>query len=191
MNAERQESMGKQKKVTAICLLCAGNIIASFISSFTVIAIKQLNVTGVILILFYLVICSPAFTEKTTDVPNSLEALESSCVVIPCSFTAPAEHLSSSSLTGIWYRLKKQREVVYDEDKSRVAENFRGRTRMLGRLSQKNCTLEIIKIKEQDSGRYCFIAFLREGETDASRSDKLSAPDHCVSLKTLRMRPTF
>lgn len=178
--------MGKQKKVTAICLLCAGNIIASFISSFTVIAIKQLNVTDVVFILFYLVICSLAFTEEWKDVPKSLEALESSCVVIPCSFTAPAEHLSSSSLKGIWYRLKQPKEVVYDEDRTRVAENFRDRTRMLGRLSEKNCTLEILKIQEHDSGRYCFVTVLPEGETDASGSDKPSTPDHCVSLKTLR-----
>lgn len=175
--------MGKQKKVTAICLLCAGNIITSFISSFTIITIKQLNVTDVIFILFYLVICSPAFT----NVPKDLEALVTSCVVIPCSFTTPAEHLSSSSLRAIWYRSKKLREVVYDEDKTRVAENFRGRTMMLGQLGQKNCTLKIHEIKEHDSGHYCFVFFPLEGETDASKSDKPSTADNCVLLKTLRM----
>lgn len=171
--------MSKQKEVTAICLLCAGKIITSFISSCTIIAIKQLDVTDVIFILFYLVICSPAVTD--------LEALVTSCVVIPCSFTTPAEHLSSSSLKGIWYRSKKPKEVVYDEDKTRVAESFRGRTRLLGQLSQKNCTLEILEIKEHDSGRYCFVIIQPEGETDASPSDKPSTTDYCVSLKTFCM----
>lgn len=170
--------MGKQKKVTAICLLCTGKIITSFISSFTIIAIKQLDVTDVIFILFYLVICSPVVTD--------IEALVTSCVVIPCSFTTSAEQLSTSSLKGIWYRSKKQREVVYDEDKTRVAENFRGRTMMLGQLGQRNCTLEILEIKEHDSGRYCFV-IKTAGETDASRSEKLPTADNCVLLNTFCM----
>lgn len=176
------------KKVTAICLLCAGNIITSFIFSFTIIAIKQLNVTDVIFILFYLVICSPAFTEEWKDASKGLEALVKSCVVIPCTFTTTAEHLSSSSLKGIWYRYENQNKViVYEEDESRVSENFRGRTRMLGQLGQKNCNLEIREIKEHDKGRYCFVIVLPEGKTDASRSDQPSTPEYCVWLKTFCM----
>lgn len=179
------KSMGR--KVTAICLLCAGKIITSFISSFTIIAKKQLTVMDVIFILFYLVICSPAFTEEWKDAAKSLEALVKSCVVIPCSFTPPAEHLYSSSLTGIWYRLKDQKEIVYDEDETRVDDHFKGRARMLGQLGQKNCTLEIVDIKEHDKGRYCFVIVPPKGETGASRSAKPSTTDYCVLLKTFCM----
>lgn len=81
-----------------------------------------------------------------------------SCVVIPCSFKPVEENFDSSSLKGIWYRKKRneEKEVVYDEDKTRAAEVFRGRTQLLGHLGQNNCTLEMLKIADHDEGLYCF-----------------------------------
>lgn len=190
MPSDKREWANRKRWRPSACSVQVTSSLLLFLF-FAVIAIKQLEVTDVIFILFYLVMCSPAFTEEWKDAANSLEALVTSCVVIPCSFTAPAKQLYSSSLKGIWYRSKEAKEIVYDEDETRVVENFRGRTRMLGRLSQRNCTLEILDIKEHDSGAYCFVTVLAEGEADVPRSDKLSTPHYCVSLQTFSMWPTF
>ncbi|XP_075882409.1 sialic acid-binding Ig-like lectin 13 isoform X2 [Nelusetta ayraudi] len=128
--------MDKQKEVMALCLFCA-------------------------------VICSPVFTEVKIKVPRSLNALRTSCVVIPCSFTPLEENFDSSSLKGIWYHPKtKIKEVVYDEDESRVDDKFKGRTKLLGHLGQTNCTLEMMAIAEHDAGQYCFTTYQLEKETN-------------------------
>ncbi|KAG7242184.1 hypothetical protein INR49_024230, partial [Caranx melampygus] len=46
----------------------------------------------------------PVFAgEWTANVVKDLDALETSCIVIPCSFTHPKEKLPSSRLRGIWH----------------------------------------------------------------------------------------
>lgn len=87
--------------------------------------------------------------------------------MIPCSFTPLGENFDSSSLRGIWYRPKTgKKEVVYDEDESRVEEKFKGRTQLLGHLGQTNCTLEMMAIAEHDAGQYCFTTDQTEQETN-------------------------
>ncbi len=128
------------------------------------------------------------FTEewKATVVKN-LDALVTSCVVVPCSFSHPKESLPTSRLRGIWHRSKERDQLIYYDDKTRVLENFRGRTRLLGHLGQSNCTLEITEIKDHDNGPFCFRIELARTETDTSTPDKFSFVEDCAELRMLRM----
>lgn len=171
--------MDKQKEVMALCLCCAGKtsviLVLFFIASQ---GTKKNNQNPPHSFLLCLVICSPVFTEVKVSVPRSLNALRTSCVVIPCFYTPLGETLDTSSLKGIWYRLKKDiKEVVYDEDQSRVEEHFRDRTQLLGHLGQRNCTLEMLNIAEHDAGQYCFTMGQQEEKTS------------CVKLQILCTSP--
>nr|ATO93738.2 CD33 [Oplegnathus fasciatus] len=131
-------------------------------------------------------ISSPVFTEEwKASVVKNLDALVTSCVVVPCSFRHPKENLPTSRLRAIWHRSDKRDERIYYEDKTMVLENFRGRTRLLGHLGQNNCTLEITEIKDHDNGPFCFRIELARTETDTSTPDKFSFVDNCVELTTL------
>uniref|UniRef100_A0A3Q1JIE5 Ig-like domain-containing protein n=1 Tax=Anabas testudineus TaxID=64144 RepID=A0A3Q1JIE5_ANATE len=130
------------------------------------------------------VICSPVFTEEwKAKVVKNLDALVSSCVVMPCSFTYPEKTLPSSKLRGIWHVDKKQDDRVYHMDQTRILENFRGRTRLLGNLGQNNCSLEITEIKDHDNGPYCFRIELAENEDPTI--NKFSFVEDCTALNML------
>lgn len=125
--------------------------------------------------------------EWKATVVKSLDALVTSCVVVPCSFTHPYENLPTSRLRGIWHLANKQNDYIYYEDDSKILDNFRERTQLLGQLGQNNCTLEIIKVKDHDNGPFCFRIEL--AETGTNTTDGFSFHD-CVMLKMLRMSPT-
>lgn len=185
------------------CLLLAGNTINHFFASNLIPTYTPLNPKNKkhinqrsarsnfclcrFLSLSLSAISSPVFTaEWKATVVKSLDALVTSCVVVPCSFTHPHENLSSSRLKGIWHLLNKQKEYVYYEDESQILEKFRGRTQLLGQLGQNNCTLKIIDVKDHDNGPFCFRI-----ELATNASNGFSFRD-CVNLKMLRMSfPTF
>ncbi|XP_035528098.1 uncharacterized protein LOC118335777 isoform X2 [Morone saxatilis] len=93
------------------------------------------------------------FHVLAADVPFRFSALTRSCVVIPCSF----QFQEDVPLTrGIWS--KKNGGIVFHNGQSRVLDHFKGRTKILGDLSEGNCTLEIDDIKPFDNGPFCFHA---------------------------------
>ncbi|XP_060906811.1 myelin-associated glycoprotein-like [Labrus mixtus] len=127
---------------------------------------------------------SPVFAgEWKASVVKSLDALVSSCVVIPCSFTHPEGNLPTSRLRGIWHISDQRDRCIYHYDDTLVLDNFKGRTKLLGHLGQSNCTLEIIEIKDHDSGPFCFRIELTKTETVAP--EKFSFVEECVDLKML------
>ncbi|TDH12013.1 hypothetical protein EPR50_G00066400 [Perca flavescens] len=91
-------------------------------------------------------IISPVFTEEwRASVVKELDALVTSCVVVPCSFTHPKDSLilPTSRLRGIWHRSTDRNQRIYYEDSMQVLENFRGRTKLLGHLDAPvNVTVE-------------------------------------------------
>ncbi|XP_071326799.1 myelin-associated glycoprotein-like isoform X2 [Trachinotus anak] len=135
-------------------------------------------------------ICSPVFSEewKATVVKN-LDALVTSCIVLPCSFSHPKEKLPTSRLRGIWHLSSGKEEFIYYADETRILENFRGRTQLLGDLGQNNCTLKIDDIKNHDNGPFCFRIELARTEGDTSTKDKYSFVEDCVELKMLSDPP--
>ncbi|XP_062278442.1 uncharacterized protein LOC133983388 [Scomber scombrus] len=102
-------------------------------------------------------------------VPSRFKALTRSCVVIPCSF----QHHDDLPMTrGIWS--KKAGGVVYHNGRSNVLDHFKDRTRILGDLSEGNCTLEIDDIKPFDNGPFCFHA--------ERQNDKYKFSNSCVFI---------
>ncbi|XP_037641725.1 myelin-associated glycoprotein isoform X1 [Sebastes umbrosus] len=127
---------------------------------------------------------SPVFTgEWKANVVKELDALVTSCVVVPCSFTHPKGNLPTTKTRGIWHRSAHRDQRIYFEDSTQVLENFRGRTRLLGHLGHNNCTLEIIEIKDHDNGPYCFRIELVEAEL--STTDMFSFVEDCVKFTML------
>ncbi|XP_033983489.1 myeloid cell surface antigen CD33-like isoform X4 [Trematomus bernacchii] len=124
----------------------------------------------------------PVFTgEWKANVVKELKALVTSCVVVPCSFTHPGPNLPTSKLRGIWHQSNHRGNLIYDEDETSISENFRGRTKLLGHLGQKNCTLEISEIKDHDNGPFCFRIELAQ----TSSPERFSFLEDCVEFKML------
>ncbi|XP_055359206.1 uncharacterized protein LOC114843099 [Betta splendens] len=89
---------------------------------------------------------------RVTNVPHKLTALTRSCVVIPCSFQLQEELFTR----GIWS--KKSGGVIFHNGRSQILNHFKDRTRLIGDLSEGNCSLEIDNIKPFDNGPFCFHA---------------------------------
>ncbi|XP_073718676.1 sialic acid-binding Ig-like lectin 14 isoform X4 [Misgurnus anguillicaudatus] len=89
-------------------------------------------------------------------VEHEMKALVSSCVVLPCSFQYPGTRQPSARTRGIWHRKNKTNIYIYSENKTRIEDNFKGRTRLVGRPGEKNCSLEIDEVKKSDNGPFCF-----------------------------------
>ncbi|CAK6960433.1 myelin-associated glycoprotein-like isoform X1 [Scomber scombrus] len=135
-------------------------------------------------------ISSRVFTgEWKATVAKNLDALVTSCAVIPCSFTHAQDELPHSRLRGIWHRSTDRDQCVYHDDKTKILENFRGRTKLLGNLGQGSCTLEMTEIRDHDNGPYCFRIELVTTGTETSKIDKFSFVEDCVNFKMITEPP--
>ncbi|XP_076831924.1 myelin-associated glycoprotein isoform X2 [Brachyhypopomus gauderio] len=96
--------------------------------------------------------------------PRDISAMTNSCVVIPCTFMYPASVRPYRGTHGIWYFGQPYPQlfppVVFKSRTEIVHESYKGRTRLLGDLMQKNCTLQISNVGVEHSGRYYFRADL-------------------------------
>ncbi|XP_057206318.1 myelin-associated glycoprotein isoform X2 [Triplophysa rosa] len=96
--------------------------------------------------------------------PRDISAMTNSCVVVPCSFTYPSGIRPYRGVHGIWYFGHPFPQlfppVVFKSRTDIVHESYKGRTRLLGDLTQKNCTLLIKNVGAEHSGRYYFRADL-------------------------------
>ncbi|KAJ7304123.1 hypothetical protein JRQ81_011649 [Phrynocephalus forsythii] len=91
--------------------------------------------------------------------PEHIRAFEGTCVVIPCRFSYPDE-LRPSAVHGIWYfnspYPKNYPPVVYKSRTNIVHESYVGRSRLLGELNLRNCTLQISRLSPELAGKYYF-----------------------------------
>ncbi|KAL1261110.1 hypothetical protein QQF64_008937, partial [Cirrhinus molitorella] len=127
------------------------------------------------------IICTGVFADVwKVKVEYEMEALVSSCVVVPCSFTYPAQQQPSDRIRAMWHMKDKWDEIIFHKDSTRVLDNFKGRTKLLGSLGGCNCTLEIDEVRNHDNGPYCFRV-----ELETSVKDKYSFVDNCVSFKMI------
>ncbi|XP_061094689.1 myelin-associated glycoprotein-like isoform X2 [Conger conger] len=113
-------------------------------------------------------------TSWTAEVPQTVSALNGSCVVIPCKFNYPDPERNLSDLTGIW-QTSNQDHLIYHPDPSKVMEKFRGRTNLVGDLARKNCSLRINHLEEKDNGQFIFRIEIHD-------FDKYSYKDNVVSI---------
>lgn len=97
-------------------------------------------------------------------VPRDISAMTNSCVVIPCTFMYPSGIRPYRGVHGIWYFGHPYPQlfppVVFKTRTDVVHESYKGRTKLLGDLHQRNCTLLINHIGTEHSGRYYFRADL-------------------------------
>ncbi|XP_035288834.1 uncharacterized protein LOC118235506 isoform X2 [Anguilla anguilla] len=105
------------------------------------------------------------------SVTPRISALTQSCVVIPCGFTSEGEY-PVTGLSGMWQT--RDGGYAYHNGQSRVTNNFKGRTRLVGDLDEQNCTLEIDEVKPHDNGPFCFRA--------EKGTDKYTFNNSCVFI---------
>ncbi|KAM6427723.1 sialic acid-binding Ig-like lectin 13 isoform 3-T3 [Liasis olivaceus] len=107
---------------------------------------------------FLLVLCdSPISATWNSTLPSSIQALEGSCVVIPCSFTFPDSwDLQESSFSVSWYQYHSWTypEIYNSKTPSSVLQKYQGRTKVVGDLEKGNCTLSINPVQMEDAMRY-------------------------------------
>lgn len=103
-----------------------------------------------------------ATAKWVANIPSSVAALEGSCVVIPCIFDYPVPNTPISVWNSYWYKTvdtnKRQSTAVYSSlpQVIRIDQNFQNRTSMLGIIKDKNCSLKIDRVKQDDHGLYYF-----------------------------------
>lgn len=107
--------------------------------------------------------------------PEHITAFEGTCVVIPCRFSYP-EELRPATIHGIWYfnspYPKNYPPVVYKSRTNIVHESYVGRSRLLGELNFRNCTLQISRLSPELTGKYYF-------RGDLGGYNQYTYPEHC------------
>uniref|UniRef100_A0AAY4ESU7 Ig-like domain-containing protein n=1 Tax=Denticeps clupeoides TaxID=299321 RepID=A0AAY4ESU7_9TELE len=125
---------------------------------------------------FLLLTCALLICVKETswsaEIPETVSGLLGSCIVIPCSFTYPTHNLKTSEIIAIWHT--DSRENIYHPEKSKVDAKYKGRTRLLGDLSHRNCSLKIEPLKRSDKGPYTFRVEIEDKDKYSFKNSRVS-----------------
>ncbi|KAI4904647.1 hypothetical protein NFI96_019431 [Prochilodus magdalenae] len=90
---------------------------------------------------------------------------KSSNITINCSVTYAPPEESKKNIQGFWKAIGKgevetksfdKRAFIFHPNDSFVLKRFRGRTRLLGNVSDGNCSLFISNTQSSDAGEYYF-----------------------------------
>uniref|UniRef100_A0A8C1ZCF6 Si:dkey-238d18.5 n=1 Tax=Cyprinus carpio TaxID=7962 RepID=A0A8C1ZCF6_CYPCA len=108
-----------------------------------------------LLSLFLWLRVSPTAGEWSAEMPKSVVGLSGSCVVIPCTFSYPANGKTYTEFTGVWYKGYYEL-TVYHTDTSKISDAFQGRTSLTGDLRQNDCSLKISSLSSSDTGPFMF-----------------------------------
>ncbi|CAM4555589.1 unnamed protein product [Leuciscus chuanchicus] len=140
-----------------------------------------MGVQAGVLLCWLHVLCAVVFGDVwKVEVESKMDALVSSCVVLPCTFKYPAQEQPSSRIRAMWHTNTKPEEFIYHNDPTRVKDSFKGRTKLIGSLGDLNCSLEIDGVRNHDNGPYCFRV-----ELVTSIKDKYSFVNNCVTIKMI------
>ncbi|KAM9049046.1 myelin-associated glycoprotein isoform 3-T3 [Megaptera novaeangliae] len=109
--------------------------------------------------LFWIMISASRGGHWGAWMPSSISAFEGTCVSIPCRFDFPDE-LRPAVVHGVWYfnspYPKNYPPVVFKSRTQVVHESFQGRSRLLGDLGLRNCTLLLSNLSPELGGKYYF-----------------------------------
>uniref|UniRef100_A0A3Q1JHM7 Ig-like domain-containing protein n=1 Tax=Anabas testudineus TaxID=64144 RepID=A0A3Q1JHM7_ANATE len=108
----------------------------------------------------------------TATVPSSVKGINGSCVVIPCSYNYPESGKQITGYTGIWY--KEIEDVIYHKDKNQIKQEYKGRTELVGDITQKNCSLKIDPLRQSDRGPFYFRIELGDYDQHSYRNNAVS-----------------
>ncbi|XP_020633538.3 B-cell receptor CD22 [Pogona vitticeps] len=115
--------------------------------------INQSLQVAFLLILHY----SPISQAWSSTLPSTIQALQGSCVVIPCSFTYPGSRDSwGGKFSVAWYQYRSRGypEIYNSKSPDTILPEYQGRTEVLGDLEMGNCTLSINPVRRDDSMSY-------------------------------------
>lgn len=92
--------------------------------------------------------------------PHRITALEGSCVVVPCK-TEPHSRAT-------WYQYHNVKyPVVFDEvQPDTTAAQFRGRTSVLGKAEEGDCTLMIDDVRQEDNNIAIYVWINPDSKTN-------------------------
>ncbi|XP_053560304.1 sialoadhesin [Bombina bombina] len=114
---------------------------------------KMLTLNFVLIILLCI---KGGCSDWVVENPDGLLSVSGSCLLIPCSFNYPSDMQPNNGIVMIWYKnFDSEKTLVYHPNEE-IDAAFKGRVEMLGDSTQKNCTLLIKNVNEQDSGNYRF-----------------------------------
>uniref|UniRef100_A0A3Q2QZ01 Si:dkey-238d18.5 n=1 Tax=Fundulus heteroclitus TaxID=8078 RepID=A0A3Q2QZ01_FUNHE len=85
--------------------------------------------------------------------PTSVKGLLSSCVVIPCSFNYPDQG-KPHDYTGIWYN--PDGIIFHSKEPQKMLQKYKNRIVLVGKLEEKNCSLKIDTLQQNDIGPFNF-----------------------------------
>ncbi|XDV31926.1 hypothetical protein PO909_002849 [Leuciscus waleckii] len=140
-----------------------------------------MGVRARVLLCWCQVLCAVVFGDVwKVEVESKIDALVSSCVVLPCTFKYPAQEQPSSRIKAMWHTQTNMEDYIYHNDPTRVKDSFKGRTKLIGSLGDSNCSLEIDGVRNHDNGPYCFRV-----ELETSKKDKYSFVQNCVTIKMI------
>ncbi|NXU11776.1 SN protein, partial [Pardalotus punctatus] len=112
--------------------------------------------------------------------PESLKAIGGSCLVVPCTFSYPADVTAADGIVAIWYKdYDGQRTLVFHSATPQdVDPQFGGRAQLLGDPTAQNCTLLLRGVTPGDSGPYRFRFEIVNGDRwSAARDVTLSVSE--------------
>ncbi|KAK2523430.1 hypothetical protein Q9966_012084 [Columba livia] len=121
----------------------------------------------------------PALGSWGVTYPESLRGIGGSCLVVPCTLSYPEEVTADNGIVAIWYKdYEGRKTLVYHSGGQEVDPHFRGRARLLGDPSARNCTLQLQGVTPGDSGSYRFRFEIIDGDRwSAARDVVLSVSD--------------
>ncbi|XP_062872633.1 myelin-associated glycoprotein isoform X2 [Trichomycterus rosablanca] len=150
------------------------------------------------LLLPFLLLLRDITAQWNVWMPRDISAMTNSCVVIPCTFTYPSAVRPYRGTHGIWYFGQPYPQlyppVVFKSRTDIVHESYKGRTKLLGDLGQKNCTLQINNLGTELGGKYYFRADLGGAniytfpdftELKVLDQPKIDIPEEIVSEESL------
>ncbi|XP_030067997.1 Schwann cell myelin protein [Microcaecilia unicolor] len=108
---------------------------------------------------FILMILQASFQASFTQTwsswqPASIQALNGSCVVIPCHFTYPGHRRTSKEFSAAWYLYRGRGYPEVYNSKNPVQGVFKGRTSLSGDLGNSICSLKIDNVRHSDGDTY-------------------------------------
>ncbi|KAE8628651.1 hypothetical protein XENTR_v10000156 [Xenopus tropicalis] len=95
-----------------------------------------------------------AYSSWDVFVPDSIQGVVGSCLLIPCSFTYPSNVQTPDGIAPIWYK-DRDLKVVYHPTET-IEAGFQGRMELLGNPNLNNCTTLLRNLQSSDTGEYFF-----------------------------------